>query len=65
MKFLALGLMLLVSGCAVGSAMTADLCAGFKPFYVDEHDVLIVSDRLARQIVEHNEYGERQCGWQP
>ncbi len=60
MKYAVLILMLFVAGCATGPATD---CAGFKPIRPTPADVDAVSDRLAAEILAHNEFGRAHCGW--
>lgn len=52
---------ILLSGCVDGSARGLDVCAPWKPIFVSSQDQL--TDGTAREIVAHNEVGERLCGW--
>lgn len=54
-------LAILLSGCVDGSARGLDVCAPWKPIFVSAADQL--TDGTAREIVAHNEVGERLCGW--
>ncbi|QTP33478.1 hypothetical protein B7759_02072 [Burkholderia glumae] len=38
-------------------------CNWTKPIYLDKADVL--SDATAREILEHNLTGAKNCGWKP
>ena len=48
------------TSCASGHATN---CAGWKPIRPTSQDANIMSDALVDQIVEHNEFGARVCGW--
>jgi uncharacterized lipoprotein YajG len=52
--------LILLTACASGPA-TEGFCATAKPIMVSRSDVL--TDGTARQILAHNEYGERVCAW--
>jgi hypothetical protein len=54
-------LVILLSGCAGGSGQGVDVCGPWKPIYPGAADV--VTDGTARQILAHNEVGERLCDW--
>ena len=51
-----------IGGCA---SRRGNLCDGWKPIIVTEMDGLTMDDKTKRQIVSHNEFGEKQCGWKP
>jgi hypothetical protein len=55
----------LLIGCASGGPATSgdSFCAVARPMYVSKDDVL--TEPLARDILSHNEYGARKCGWKP
>lgn len=55
-------LAILLSGCGGGPARGVDVCGPWRPIYISSLDQL--SGPLGRQIVAHNEVGERLCGWQ-
>ncbi len=57
---LLLAMPLFASACVTGSA---DRCDGFKPIRPTPADVDQVSTELARQILDHNTFGSRACGW--
>lgn len=54
-----------VAGCAAGRATTEAACSGFKPIRPTTADVGAISDKLAGQILDHNAFGARACGWRP
>ncbi len=55
---LTLGVALWLSGCqTVGSS------DGFRPIRPTAQDVEVISDSLARQILEHNEHGAAIGAW--
>lgn len=54
-------LVILLSGCVGGNARGLDVCAPWKPLYVTAEDR--ITPETAREIVAHNEVGERLCGW--
>jgi len=51
----------LLTACAGGGAETKGFCATAKPIMVSRSDIL--TDGTARQILAHNEYGEKVCAW--
>jgi hypothetical protein len=66
--------LLWMSGCAVGNEtkppevvtrtkVVDTACQWVKPIYPSAADVL--TDGTAKQIVDHNETGEKRCGWKP
>lgn len=55
-------LAILLSGCVGGNARGLDVCAPWKPIFVSSEDRLTAG--TAREIVAHNEVGERLCGWE-
>ncbi|MFQ5974232.1 MAG: hypothetical protein ACE5Q3_18050 [Alphaproteobacteria bacterium] len=55
-------LLLAASACA-GGAASPDGCAGWKPIRPTPTDIGAISQALADQILDHNEFGARQCGW--
>lgn len=61
MKYAILALGLLASACGHGPVTN---CA-FKPIRPTPHDVEVISDRLASDLLAHNLLGERLCGWEP
>lgn len=50
-----------VSGCVNKIDPAPSFCAVARAIYIGEEDVL--SDQTARQILTHDEIGERLCGW--
>ncbi|WP_455474749.1 hypothetical protein [Bartonella sp. B30(2025)] len=38
-------------------------CIGWMPIYLEKQDVTAISSGLARDILKHNQQGERLCGW--
>lgn len=57
--------LLLVSLTLLGACTTAgpgiDVCGPWRPILVSRQDQL--TDQTARQILAHNETGERLCHW--
>ncbi len=49
------------SGCASRQPVTVAFCSVAKPIIIDPADVL--TDPMARQILAHDQNGERLCGW--
>lgn len=56
----ALVLMAPLIGC---QATTSDSCVGWRPIRPTQKDVQIISDKLAADILSHNEHGKDICGW--
>lgn len=56
-----LALLSLLAGCAT----SPDPCAGWAPIRPEAADVDALSDSLSDQILAHNTFGERACGWKP
>lgn len=52
----------IVSGCATTTS-TGDFCVVASPIRPAASDQ--VDDMTKRQIVSHNDYGSRACGWRP
>lgn len=50
-----------VSGCAEKINTAPSFCTVGRAIYISEEDKL--SDETARQILYHDELGERLCGW--
>lgn len=50
-----------VSGCVKKIDPAPSFCVVARAIYVGDDDVL--SDQTARQILTHDEIGERLCGW--
>lgn len=50
-----------VSGCVKRIDPAPSFCAVARAIYIGDDDVL--SDQTARQILTHDEIGERLCGW--
>jgi hypothetical protein len=55
-------MLILLSGCGAGSAIN-DYCVVANPIYVSKKDGF--TPLTARQILDHNETGEKICKWQP
>lgn len=47
------------TGCAIGQG---NACKTFDPIYLDKQDRIVES--TARQVLTHNEKGQRLCKWQ-
>lgn len=52
-----------ISGCAAGSGNPG--CAGFEPITVPAGQWAALPRWVKQEIVQHNETGERNCGWKP
>lgn len=61
-KALMLCAMLLLAGCQT-TAPPVGKCPGFAPIRPTINDVPTMSIELARQILAHNEFGAKACGW--
>ncbi len=49
-----------LAGCA---SFDKKGCDGFKPIYITQTDALTMDPETKKQIVAHNEYGEKRCKW--
>ncbi|WP_246257546.1 hypothetical protein [Bartonella gabonensis] len=49
-----------LTGCATNERNS---CVGWLPIYLNRQDINVISSNLARDILKHNEQGERLCGW--
>ncbi|PIT68755.1 hypothetical protein CEV08_07390 [Bartonella tribocorum] len=49
-----------LTGCATSERTS---CIGWLPIYLNRQDINVISPNLARDILKHNEQGERLCGW--
>ncbi|WP_375607387.1 MULTISPECIES: hypothetical protein [unclassified Bartonella] len=49
-----------LAGCATNERTS---CIGWLPIYLNRQDINVISSNLARDILKHNEQGERLCGW--
>lgn len=38
-------------------------CQSFRPIYLTENDIHVISDQAIIDISTHNEVGARKCGW--
>lgn len=54
-----LAILLVVPGCATGGMP----CDGLKPIRPTKADVKVISDSLADQLLQYNEYGRRIGCW--
>ena len=54
-----------VSGPAASSQTTKLSCAGWKPICLTSKEVDTLSNLSYNQILEHNLFGHKQCGWEP
>nr|WP_144756053.1 hypothetical protein [Bartonella saheliensis] len=50
-----------LTGCATNERTS---CIGWLPIYLNRQDINAISPNLARDILKHNEQGERLCGWE-
>lgn len=48
------------AGCAT---IRSNACDGFAPIVLTHEDALAMDPGTKRQIVAHNEFGEKVCGW--
>jgi predicted lipoprotein len=67
---LGLVLLLLVSATVVGLSACATApapspCAGWAPIRPEMSDFDTMSDALVEQILAHNAFGSKRCGWAP
>lgn len=51
----------LLTGCVSGGAGTN--CAGWKPIRLDAASIAGLTDRDARDVLAHNEFGAARCNW--
>lgn len=58
---MALAILILIGGCASTSPTSS--CYGFEEISLTANDMAVISRSLKEQIVAHNEFGERHCGW--
>lgn len=49
-----------LTGCAMNERTS---CIGWLPIYLNRQDISVISPELAREILKHNEQGQRVCGW--
>lgn len=61
----------LLIGCAMSGRATKpvptiapDICSPWRPIYLTKAEAKMLSDESARQILAHNQTGERLCHWQ-
>lgn len=45
------------------SQVTRISCQGWDPIYVSKQDIL--TKQTADEILAHNKFGAKQCGWKP
>lgn len=57
-------ILLLILACLPG-CVTRNNCAGFKPIRPVQSDIETLDPQTKRQILAHNTFGQRQCGWAP
>jgi hypothetical protein len=50
----------LIAGCATTSGDFCDVASAIRPSVDDS-----VTDGTKRQIIAHNEFGAKVCGWKP
>ena len=62
LKIALLVTMTIASGCVSDGNGRTD-CAGFKPIKMDAASFDGLTDRDARQVLAHNEFGAARCGW--
>lgn len=68
MKALLVALALALAGCAsvpTGGSKGGAFCDVARPLTPSAGDAESLSIGLGRQIVAHNRYGEKSCGWTP
>jgi hypothetical protein len=41
----------------------SDPCSAWRPILLTKKEAAMLSDASARQVLAHNETGERLCGW--
>nr|WP_126603727.1 hypothetical protein [Bartonella vinsonii] len=60
-KVMLMCVLLSLTGCATNKVVSS--CVGWLPIYLDKKDLNAISSNLAREILKHNNLGERVCGW--
>ncbi|WP_375630870.1 MULTISPECIES: hypothetical protein [unclassified Bartonella] len=60
-KVMLMCMLLSLTGCATNKY--ASSCVGWLPIYLSRQDLNAISSNLAREILKHNNLGERLCGW--
>lgn len=65
MKSTSLVLLMLISASLVGCARQTigDFCDVSNPIRVSPQTAASMSQAEKRDVLKHNEYGERACGW--
>lgn len=53
-------ILILVAGCVPTGG---DSCAGWEAIRLDDQSINGLTDRDARAILAHNEFGKARCGW--
>lgn len=53
----------LMTGCASGKLANNSWCVLNSPFYLTEAEIQSFTKENKKAIIEHNEFGERYCGW--
>lgn len=56
---------LFVAAILVGCTRTGDFCNVAKPIRPAAADITTASDQLVEDVLAHNTYGQRACGWRP
>jgi hypothetical protein len=59
---LTLAVATLAAGCA---SAPGTACDGWRPIRPLKDDLATMSDTLVGQVLAHNEFGARLCGWKP
>lgn len=60
---IAIALTLLLAACATTSQVPLSQCDGWSPIYPTTHDVDVISDQLATQVLQHDKHGQAVCKW--
>lgn len=60
---LTLGVLSLLAGCS--GTTTASNCDGWRVIRPEKSDMTVISHSLVDQLISHNRYGQKQCGWEP
>lgn len=55
--------MFFTKNCDVMLGRRNPACEGWSPIYIEESDSSKISESLSRQLLTHNLYGAKLCGW--
>ena len=57
-------LLLVVTGCASGR-VTDDFCLTVQPLRFTQKTIDAMTDDEVADVLKHNEFGAKRCGWMP